>query len=327
MPRNAEQKIKLLILYEILKTDTDENSPMSTSCLIEKLKERGVDVGRKALKSDIDTLNQYGFEVLWHKDKSNQYYVVDRKFQIPELKILIDAVQSASFITEKKTISFVDKIADLAGKSRAELLKQNIVCFDTTKHTNENIYYNIDTLDSCILDKKKVSFVYFDYDTKCKKCYRKEKERYIVNPLALIFTNDNYYLVCYNDKYKNLSNYRVDRMEQVKCEKEEITYIEELSDFNINTYKQQAFSMYAGEPTEIVLEISNRLMDAIIDKFGEKVKPIVVDENKVKVLVQVIISPTFYSWLVAFNVDIRILSPQEEVEKFKNYILDTIEKF
>lgn len=162
MPRNNEQKIKLLILYDILLRGTDEEHALSTDELIERLNARGIHVENKALLTDIRTLNDWGFEVMSYKRKSYYFYVADRKFDIAELRILIDAVQAANFISEQKTVDFVDKLASLAGEHKAELLKRNIVCYDTNKHTNKYVFYSIDTLETAIEREKQVSFVYFD---------------------------------------------------------------------------------------------------------------------------------------------------------------------
>ena len=150
----------MLILYDLLSRHTDEDNPLSTAKIIKMLEGKGVSVGKRALLEDVRLLNEHGFEVKTYKKKSHCYYVVDRQFEIPELKVLIDAVQAASFIPEDKTEEFVAKIADLAGEHRAELLKKNVVCFDSVKHSNKHIFYSIDTLISAIEQKKQISFVY-----------------------------------------------------------------------------------------------------------------------------------------------------------------------
>ena len=254
MPRNNEQKIKLLILYDILLRGTDEEHALSTDELIERLNARGIHVENKALLTDIRTLNDWGFEVMSYKRKSYYFYVADRKFDIAELRILIDAVQAANFISEQKTVDFVDKLASLAGEHKAELLKRNIVCYDTNKHTNKYVFYSIDTLETAIEREKQVSFVYFDRMIDGQKVYRKDKTRYIVNPLSLIFTQDRYYLVGYNDKYMNYSGYRIDRMESLRIEETPITPNKKSEKFSIHQYKKETFFMYMGELTQVELE-------------------------------------------------------------------------
>ena len=318
MPISKNQKIKLVKILDILREYSDEEHHLSTNDIIKKLQDFEISAERKAIYEDIKLLNKYGYEILSYKDRSNYYYIVERSFDIPELKILLDAVQAASFVTEKKTKELVDKIAALAGKNRARLLKENIVCFDTTKHSNEKIYYNVDVLDRCILEQNKVSFLYFDYDIKNQRVYRKNKERYIVNPVALVFSQDNYYLVCYNDKYKNLSNYRVDRMDNVVCEGDKIEPADCVKGFNVYKHKKQAFSMFLGELTHVELLVDVSLVDVIIDKFGEKTKMTRVDDKNFSIKVKVQISPTFFGWCFMFGEKMKILSPQNVVDEMQD---------
>lgn len=192
MPKTNFTKIKLLKLWEILSQDSDEDHPLSTKRILEKLKCQGIECDRKTLYEDIRLLNEYGYEVLCEKGQhSNRYCVVDRSFDVPELHILMDAVQAAGFITEKKTAELVNKIASLGGSNRAEVLKTNLVHFNTTKHSNENIYYSVNEIGEAILSEKKLSFLYFDYNEKRERVFRKEGSRYVVNPVATVFFNDN----------------------------------------------------------------------------------------------------------------------------------------
>lgn len=197
-------RIKLLKIWEILCQETDEEHPMESTVLIEKLAELGVPCERKTLYRDIETLCEYGYEVICERGKKNQYYVLDRSFDLPELHILLDAVQAASFITPQKTVQLVDKIANLAGSRKGEVIKRNIVSFNNTKNTNEKIYYSVNEIVRAITKKKQIEFLYFDYDSKHNKVYRKEGNKYVMNPYATIFSNDNYYMLAYNDKHKTI---------------------------------------------------------------------------------------------------------------------------
>lgn len=324
MSTGACQKVKLLKLLEILQLESDEDHPLSTNQIIVKLNEQGIKVARKALYSDIKTLGDFGYEVLMTKNKSNYYYIVDRSFDIAELKILLDAIQAASFITEKKSKILIDKVAALAGSNRAALLKQNITCFDTTKHTNENIYYNVDVIDTSILNGKKVSFEYFDYGVNGVRIYRKEGERYVVNPVALVFSDDNYYLVCYNDKYKNISNYRVDRMDKVSEDKDAIEPADCVKGFNIHEHKKQAFSMFLGEVIDIELMVHKDIIDVVVDKFGEKVKMKKEDADFVRVYATVQVSPTFYAWCFTFGNKLKILNPKHIADAMKQKAMEIL---
>ena len=326
MSHNNRQKLELLSLYNLLSRHTDEEHLLPTSQIVEMLKENGVTISNRVLVENIAILNEFGYEIHSFKKKSYYYYVVDRVFDISELTILIDAVQAASFIPDDKTEHFVAKIADLAGIHRAELLKKNVVCFDTVKHSNKYIFYSIDTLVTAIEQKKKTSFLYYEFDINKNKVYRKNGERYIVNPLALIYTNDKYYLVCYSDKHKDLTHYRIDRMEKVEIEESGITPVKAYENFNMYTHKRQVFSMFRGELKEVTLTVDNSCLDAILDRFGEQIPLITVDANSFRVNVQVQISPTFFAWCLTSCDKIKITAPDDVVAAMNEYINTVIPK-
>jgi predicted DNA-binding transcriptional regulator YafY len=319
------QKVKLLKIYELLYQNSDEEKPLSTADICERLDQQGIKCDRRTLAEDIRVLNNHGYEVIGCRGKhAKTYYVIDRKFDVPEIKILIDAVQAASFITPKKTDELIDKIANLGGSHRAEILKTNIVSFNTNKHSNEAIYYNVQALEEAITQKKKVSCFYFDLDENGTRVYRKEKSRYIVNPVALVFNEDNYYLVCFNDKYNNLSNYRVDRMEHVNVELDDISESDCMKDFNLADYCEQAFKMYTGETHEVVLLFDASLINVIQDKFGEGIKVITQENGSFIANVKVQISPVFFGWCLVFDNKLRILAPQAVIDQYCTTLRSTM---
>ena len=271
MGKENFSKIKLLKIWEILKQESDEDHPLSTGELLARLEKNGVACDRKTLYQDIAALNSFGYEVICKRGQhSNSYYVVDRSFDVPELRVLIDAVQAASFITERKTAELIDKIAALGGSNRAEILKRNIVEFNTTKHSNESIYYSINAIEDGILSERKISFRYFDLDRSGERQLRKDGERYVVNPVAMVFANDNYYLVCYHDKHKNTASYRIDRMLDVQVTDEPVNRNARPKSLNVSEHRKQAFSMFGGKSVQVRFEADPDLLDVIYDKFGEK---------------------------------------------------------
>lgn len=323
MARNTEQKIKLLVLYDFLREHTDEEHHLSTDEVVKALSEKGIPIERQALLKDIRILNEWGYEVLSYKKKSYYFYVVDRKFDVAELRILIDAVQSASFISEERTEGFSRRIAALAGEHKGELLKKNTVCYDTNKRSNKQVFYTIDLIETAIENGKQVSFLYYDFDTEKRKIYRKDGARYTVNPLALIFTNDRYYLVCYNDKYQNLSHYRIDRIESLSVEETPVTKKEKYQNFNIHKHKKEIFSMYVGEPCEAELEADNDMVEDIMDKFGEEVHIHYRSDRVFRVKVTVQLSPPFFAWIAMFEGKIRIKAPDTVKREMQEFISHT----
>ena len=211
MARDHWQKIKLLKLLELLKQESDELHPMTTSQICKRMEEMDIPCDRRTLSVDAQILNDWGFEVMTKSvGRERGYDVEERSFSVPEIKIMIDAAHAATFITEKKTEELISKLAELAGSHVADVLESNMVFFNTKRHTNESIYYNVDSIERAIQDKKKVIFRYFDIDGSGQRAYRRDGHHYVVEPVALVFNEDNYYLVAYSSRYDNTANYRID---------------------------------------------------------------------------------------------------------------------
>lgn len=320
MAQDNCQKIKLLKLYELLRQETDEENPMTTTAIIRRLGQMGISCERRTLSKDIAILNEYGYEVMWRKvSKEKGYYVEDRSFSVPELKILIDAVQAASFITDKKTAELADKIANLGGSHRADILKNNMVCFNTRKHSNEAIYYNVNFLEDAIQQQKKVIYRYFDLNEHGEKVYRKDGHHYVAEPVALVFNEDNYYLVAYSAKHDGTANYRVDRMDAVEVLDETISEKALQLRDSIGSYTEQAFKMYGGQPMDITIQFDNKLIGVVYDKFGEGTKMVRLTEDSCVATVKVQVSPTFWGWIFQFGGQMRITSPESMIEEYKQH--------
>lgn len=327
MAKENIRKVKLLKLLELLRQNTDEDHPMSTAQLFAALSEMGIPCDRRTISQDIITLNELGYEIMSvMKGHDKCYYVEDRSFSIPELKILIDAVHASSFITEKKSEELISKIAALAGTHRAEVLKRNMVCFNTRKHSNERIFYNVDDLEDAILRQKKVLFRYFDLDEKGERIYRRDGHRYVVEPIALVFNEDNYYLTCYSSRHDSTSNYRIDRMDAVEVLQEDCCEKAIALREQVATYTEQAFKMFGGKIEDIVLEFDRSLIGVVYDRFGETTKMMLTAENKCIASVKVQISPVFWGWLFQFAGQMKVLSPDYLVSEYQNRAFTVIQK-
>ncbi|MBR1382413.1 MAG: WYL domain-containing protein [Ruminococcus sp.] len=302
MAEITHKKLRVVKLLEILQQDTDLDHPLATNDLLAKLNDLGFKSDRHTIVRDIDILNSQGYEVMQVKvGRQNAYYIEDRSFSLPELKILIDAVQAASFITERKSNELIQKIAALGGSHQAEVLTGNIVHFNTRKHTNEQIYINVNALENAIRSGHRVSFQYFDLDEKLHKIYRREGEIYTAEPVALVFNNDNYYLMTYDTTADNdIRNYRVDRMDNVQELEEKICRQAKAKRKTSPKYTEQVFRMYGGRVEKVTLQFDKKLIGTVYDKFGEKTK-IKKKGNDYLATVEVQISPTFWSWLTTFK--------------------------
>ena len=319
MAEEKNQKIKLMKIMEILRQETDEEHPMTKVELAARLVAMNVSCSPRSLIRDIKLLNEQGYEIMERlMGHEKGYFVCDRSFSVPELKILIDAVQAAGFVTEKKTGELVDKIAALGGSHRAAILKGNIVKFNTRKHTNETIYYPVGFIEDAIQRNKKIIFRYFDLDENGQKVYRRDGHHYVVEPVALVFNEDNYYLIVYSEKHDGTANYRVDRIDSVEIIDDPISDKARSLRRKVARYTEEAFKMFNGQPETITLRFTDKLIGPVLDKFGEVTKMTRVDDHTIEATVQVRIAPTFWGWLFQFGTDMDIMEPEALKEEYKN---------
>ncbi len=312
-------RVKYVKILEILKQDSDVDRPMKSTELMAKLRKHGINLDRRTLYTDIKLLNDHGYEILCNRSRQNEYYIVDRQFDIPELRILMDAVESANFISEKRSRELLGKIAGLGGSYRKKLLLRNNSVFNTTKRNNDEVYFTINEIEEAINDNKKISFRYFDLDYKGNKNFRKDGNIYTVNPVVTLCANDRFYLVCFSDKYKNYSNYRIDRMTDIKVLPEEISDNDLVADFDISKYRKEQFGMFSGESQGVTIEFDKDLIEVIYDKFGEKTR-IVEKEDKYSATVSVVISNQFFGFIFGLGEKIEILSPLKVVSRFEDFL-------
>ena len=325
MSKSSEQKIRLLVLYDILKSESDEERPLSTNELIEKLAEYGITATRQTIYDDIEMLNAFGYEILCNHGRYNRYFVGDRTFELPEVQILLHAVGASKSLSAKKSAVLTDKIAELTDKI-AELLGnvqadkvKDLLTENECEYGNEAIYYSIDTITTALIEKHKLSFLYFDIGSKGERIYRKGKERYEVNPLGMVYSGECFYLVCFHDKYGNPASYRIDKMDEVRVEDEPITKKKEYDKFDLKAYKRETFSMYYGEKTDVTLSFPKELFDIVVERFGD----IPISSRGTDYLIKptIRVSKTFFAWLTMFEGKIKIISPQEVVGQYKDFVL------
>ena len=327
MPVEKGQRLKLLKIWEILRQETDEAHPMSSVELLKRLEAIDIKCDRRTLYADIQALNESGYKINCNRRKTNEYFVEHRGFSMAEIQIMMDAVQAASFITEEKTALLVDKIAELAGSRKAEAIKKNVVAFNTVKSRNEDIYGTVATITQALEQGKKIEYLYFDYDTNKRRIYRKENKVYKVNPVATIFSDDKYYLLCYDDKHGNPSHYRIDRMAEVKVSSENITP-SKLSDLcSIQKHKKQLFGMFTGEECEVSFEADNSLIDTVLDKFGFDTRLIVRSDHTFSFSATVQLSPVFLGWCCSFGDKLRIVEPYAVIDLLNSFIMKVEEQY
>ena len=318
----SKQKQKLLYLQKILLEQTDDKHKLSGPELIAQLELYGITAERKTIYDDISTLIDSGLDVMTERQgHSNVYYVASRLFQEEELYVLADAVASSKFLTQKKSNDLIKKLQQLTSKYTAQHLRRTVYVSNRVKTYNETIYYATNAIHEAMSQNRQISFKYSEYDLAKKKRFRHGGEVYIVSPYYLIWENDCYYLVCFCNKHDKIARYRVDRMVDVGILKErrrELTMDEE----SFAKSLRATYNMYGGTEASVVLEMSNKLINVVIDRYGECVHPNPVGEDKFTVRVDVQISPTFWGWLFQFGSEAKVIAPEWVVNEAKSRLAE-----
>ena len=329
MPKQANQKSKILYLLKMLLENTDEEHKLTMKEILDILSATDIKAERKSIYSDIEELRQYGIDVICQRGSNGGYYIGTRDFELAELKLLVDSVQSSKFITKKKSNELIKKIEGLTNKHSAKELQRQVYVYDRVKTLNETIYYNVDTLHNAISDNLKIAFKYYEYGIDKKKKLRNNGQDYIVTPYSLSFSDDNYYLIAHYPKYENLTHFRVDRMAEIRILDERNTNIRAITsaNFNLGDYMKKTFDMFSGETQMVQIECENRLINAVIDKFGEEVSVRKLDDEHFIFTTNINVSPTFYAWVFTFGNKMKIVSPITVVDEFKNSLNYVVGKY
>lgn len=312
--KQYQEKARLLVLLKMFYELTDEDHTMTNTEILEYLKNNNVSANMRTIRDDIVLLNSFGFDIETIKSRPNRYYWGERTFELPELKLLVDAVSSSRFITEKKSKELAKKLYNFTSKHQRQGIKRNVSVTNRVKTDNESIYYIIDTVNEAINKKRKIAFKYTEYSVYGEKVLRNDGEVYELSPYALFWNDDNYYVVGWSDKHNNVSVFRTDRMYMPEILKQKAE--PRPKDFKLEDYSKRIFEMYDGEPVEVRLKCKSDFMKYIVDRFGDELPIIVANDNQFVVTVEVSLSPTFYAWLFRFNGGIRILSPKKAIDEY-----------
>ena len=316
MARSSYQKLKPLYIMKYLLQNTDEDHPVTVNQLISYLDAQGISAERKSVYSDIEALRYFGLDIVQAgSGRSCGYYVARREFELPELKLLVDSVQSSKFITHRKTATLIRKIERLASVHEAQLLNRQVFVKNRIKTMNESIYYNVDEIHSGISKNKKIRFLYFEYNVQKERQYRRNGEYYVVSPFALTWDDENYYMVAYDSDAAMIKHYRVDKMEKISILEEDRDGLEAYQALDMAVYARKTFGMFTGQDRSVRLRFKNILAGAVFDRFGRDVMLIPDGEDHFVVTLDVAVSPQFYSWVFGFGTDVEILSPDDIRER------------
>lgn len=322
MDNNA--KLRPLYLAKILYERTDEDHYLTTMQLAQILEEEyGIPAHRQTIKTDIELLQQFGMDIQEVKSTQNRYNLISRQFEIAELKLLIDAVQSSKFISKERSEQMVSKIVTLAGQHKAEELKRNASVEGRVKSENRQDLLIVDAINEAINARKKIAFQYFAYNIRKQKKLRHDGERYIFSPYRLIWNGDYYYVLGYSDKHQAIGSFRVDRISaRPDILSEEAVPVP--AGFGVDDFLATTFRMYGSECQEVELICDNSVIDAIIDRFGTDVTIYACDMSTFRVIVRVAISHIFFSWIFGFGGKVRIKGPEETKRQYAAMIRDAV---
>ena len=306
-----------LHVWRILTEQTDEDHPLTAEAIIEQLEEIGYGCDRKAIYRHIEALEEFGIDIGKNTSAPRGYYVMSRDFELHELKLLADAVQSSRFITVKKSKQLINKLGSLASVHQAEGLRRGLYMTDDDKTDNEQIFYVLDGVYEAIRRNRRVSFKYFRYLPNGKKEYRNGGAEYVVSPYAVVWDNEKYYMHAYHSKYDTISSFRLDLMEGVKVTELEREEQKRYKSYSPIDRERASFSQFGGEHAVVVCEFDNSLAGAVFDQFGTKLKTVPVGEGKFRASLPVNLSQKFYSWLFGFGNGVKVVSPQSVIDEYK----------
>lgn len=324
----AANKLKMLIIMQALLEKSDENNVLSSADLAEILEEYGYSSDRKTIYSDIETLQEFGINIEKIQGGTKPgFYVAERDFELPELKLLVDAVQSSKFITTKKSNELIKKIEKLTNEKNAKLLQREVYIFNRNKTGNEKIYYSVDAIHGAILNNHQIQFKYNEWNLNKELVPKKQGEKYVVSPWALTWDDENYYLIGYEESSDKIKHYRVDKMtgtteiEQPRFGKEKFV------NFDLAAFSKKTFGMYGGADAKVSLRCKKSLIGVIIDRFGKDIIIIPDGEDSFIVNVLVSVSPQFFAWITGLGGDIAICGPEDIKEQYKNFLENILKKY
>ena len=321
MPKDNNQKLKLLFLLKIMQEKTDDSHGLSSADIISLLLEYGIKVERKTLYSDIELLKDFGVDIYKeHIGRQYYYHMGSREFELPELKLLVDLVQSSKFITSKKSQKLINKIEKLTSNYEATQLQRQVYVSGRVKAENEKIYYAVDLIHNAINNDCRLRFQYFQWNIKKEKELRHNGKIYEVSPWALSWDNEKYYLIGYDDELKDIRHYRVDKIINIEISDKKRGGKSAFDSFDISSYSKRIFGMYDGKEQKVKLRVKNGLVGVIIDRFGTDINIKKIDNTYFETVVDVLVSEQFLGWIIALGDNVKIVSPTEVVNDMKEML-------
>lgn len=326
MANQYGQKLKLLYIMNILLGETDENHPVNAKDIVDKLAAMGIEAERKSVYSDVSTLIEYGLDIERTDRYKGGYYIASKTFELAELKLMVDAISSSRFISEKKAKDLTDRIISLGNVYDADNLKRQVVVANRSRDRADKIFYAIDRIYSSIDNNHKMSFKYFNWNADMTKDYKYDKESITVSPACLLWFEENYYLVAYSDLREEIRYYRVDKMEAVKELDDTREGVDSINKSEIAKIALRSFGMYKGESNTVTIVCPNSKVGIFIDRFGKDIS-IIKDQDKVKVRVELEVGPAFFGWISGLGDDVYIEGPVSVRQEYTDYITSLLKNY
>lgn len=325
----AVSKVKLRMLYimKFLLERSDEKHTLSAADINRMLQDYGMSADRKTVYSDIETLREFKMDIVQTKGTNGGYYIGGRVFELPELKLLVDAVQSSKFISRKKSEELIRKLESLTSEYDARLLQRNVFIYNRTKTGNETIYYNVDQIHTAILENKQITYQYAEWTVQKKLVPKRNGAVYTVSPWSLTWDDQNYYLIAYDEAADVIKHYRVDKMQQV-CVIEKVRVGKErFRNFDLAEFAKKTFGMYGGHDAEVTLVCGNELAGVIMDRFGKETMLIPENETHFRVRVPVVVSRQFFGWMAGIGKEMKIAGPESIKAEYRKYLQEILEEY
>lgn len=327
MAKSYNQKMKILYIMKIFLEKTDENHILSMKEIIAELSRYDIKAERKSIYDDIEALRLFGFDIICKKGKNSGYCLASREFELPELKLLVDAVQSFKFITAKKSTALIKKLESLMSRHEAGQLQRQVVVADRIKTMNESIYYSVDKIHTAILNNAKILFTYSEWTVKKEVKLKKDGEKYSISPWALVWSDENYYMVGYDSISKKVKHYRVDKMMSVEISESKREGKEYFDKFNAADFSRKTFGMFGGDEHTLTVKFENKFIGVVIDRFGKDVTTIVLDNEHFAARLRVVVSNQFFGWLSALGKGVTILEPENVKDDYKSFLKDLLNQY
>ena len=316
MAKSANQKWKLPILQQYLLKNSDEEHPVSIQNMIDELDRWGIKAERKSLYDDMETLGELGLDVQVRKGRDGGWFIGERDFELAELKLLVDAVQSSKFITRKKSDALIAKLENLTSVHQARQLQRQVYVSDRVKTMNESIYYTVDTLHGALGRCRAVTFLYFDYNSRKEKVFRHNKKTYTVSPSGLVWDSENYYLVGWDHDHQQVRHYRVDKMTEITVTNMPLQGAA-AENFNMAEYAKRHFGMFTGKDAKVTLRCREEMAHVVLDWFGQQAMLVPEGEEHFTVTVAVVVSTQFWGWLFGLGDGVEMIAPDWAVQEYR----------